>query len=314
MVYLKTTVLTILLLLSVIGCSTKNDNPLVGERLSLQTSATVNGIFFLDGMTGFAATGSSDAYQTTDGGKTFTKLALDGGNPSDFYFLNDDIGFAFGQSGYLARTEDGGKSWNRIAVDSTYDLRDMVFLDKGHGFVVGVTNTPEHENAGIVGTSADKGITWSFQVTEHAGFWRLCAAPVNSVWILGGDGFTYSTDKGVSWGHNGSRGDTVRAMIFTDIIHGWSVGDRGVLRNTADGGWSWKDQIRLGMRTLTCVASPELDIVYLGGDRFLGMTTNQGRMWLVDTLNYVTTFSDCQLVGKDVFFAGSGGTIIRLKR
>jgi photosystem II stability/assembly factor-like uncharacterized protein len=313
MVYLKTTVLAILLL-SVIGCSAKNDNQLVGERLNLPTSAAVNGIFFLDGTTGFVATASGEAYQTTDGGKVFTKLALDGGSPSDFYFLNDDIGFAFGRSGYLARTEDGGKSWNRIATDSAYDLRDIVFLDKGHGYAVGVANTHEGKGAGVVGESTDKGLTWNFQVTEHSGFWRLCAAPVNSVWILGADGITYSTDKGVSWEHNGNRGDTVRAMVFTDIIHGWSVGDRGVLRNSSDGGWSWKDQVRLGMRNLNCVASPDLDIVYLAGDRFLGMTINHGRMWLVDTLNYVTTFNDCQSVGKDVFFAGSGGTIIRLKR
>jgi photosystem II stability/assembly factor-like uncharacterized protein len=313
MVYLKTTVLAILLL-SLIGCSAKNDNMLVGERLNLPTSAAVNGIFFLDGTTGFAATASGKAYQTTDGGKTFTKLALDGGSPNDFYFLNDDIGFAFGRSGYLARSEDGGKSWNRIATDSTYDLHDMVFLDKGHGYVVGVANTPQGKNAGVVGESADKGLAWNFQVTEHAGFWRLCVAPVSHVWILGGDGITYSIDKGASWEHNGSRGDTVRAMVFSDIIHGWSVGDRGVLRNSSDGGWSWTDKVRLGMRNLSCVASPDPDIVYLGGDRFLGMTTSQGRLWLVDTLNYVTTFSDCQLVGKYVFFAGSGGTIIRLRR
>lgn len=311
--YLKTITLTILLL-CLIGCSSKNDNLLVGERLNLPTSAAVSGIFFLDGTTGFVATASGEAYQTTDGGKTFTRLVLDSSSPSDFYFLNDDIGFVFGRSGYLARTDDGGKSWNRIITDSTYDLRDMIFLDKGHGYLVGFANMPAGKNVGVVGKSADKGLTWNFQVTENSGFWRLCAAPVNSVWILGGDGITYSTDKGVSWEHNGNRGDTVRAMAFTDIIHGWSVGDRGVLRNTSDGGWSWTDKARLGARDLTCVASPDLDIVYLGGDRFLGMTTNHGRMWLVDTLNYVTTFNDCQLVGKDAFFAGSGGTIIRLKR
>jgi photosystem II stability/assembly factor-like uncharacterized protein len=310
---LKTIVIAILLL-SLIGCSGKNDNLLVGERLNLPTSAAVNGFFFLDGTTGYVATASGEAYQTTDGGKTFAKLALDGGSPNDFYFMNDDIGFAIGRSGYLARTEDGGTSWNRIVIDSTYDLNDMVFLDKKHGFVVGIARTPEGKNVGVIGGSADKGLTWNFQITKYAGFWRLCVAPVNHIWILGGDGITYSTDKGASWEHNGSRGDTVRAMAFSDIIHGWSVGDRGVLRNTSDGGWSWSDKVRLGMRNLTCLASPELDVVYLGGDRVLGMTSNHGRTWLVDTLSYVTMFSDCQLVGKDVFFAGSGGTIIRLKR
>lgn len=313
MVYLKTTILTILLL-NLIGCSAKNDNPLVGERLNLPTSAAVSGIFFLDGTAGFAATASGDAYHTTDGGKTFTKLALDGGSPSDFYFMNDDIGFAFGRSGYLARTEDGGKSWSRIGTDSTCDWHDLVFLDKEHGYLVGVANTPERKNAGVVAESSDKGLTWSIQVTEHTGFWRLCVAPANHVWILGADGITYSTDKGASWEHNGSRGDTVRAMVLSDIIHGWSVGDRGVLRNTSDGGWSWTDKVRLSMRNLTCLASPEVDVVYLGGDRFLGMTSSHGRIWSVDTLSYATTFSDCQSVGKDIFFAGSGGTIIRLMR
>jgi photosystem II stability/assembly factor-like uncharacterized protein len=147
---------------------------------------------------GFAATASGEAYQTTDGGKTFTKLALDGGSPSDFYFLNDDIGFAFGRSGYLARTEDGGKSWNRIATDSTYDLRDMVFLDKGHGYVVGAANTPEGKNAGI-GESANKGLTWN---SGHRACWILvCVASVNHVWTRRRWCY-HTTDKEESWEHN----------------------------------------------------------------------------------------------------------------
>ncbi len=313
MAYLKAAVFA-LFLLGLFGCSASNDNALVGERLDLPTSATVSGIFFVDDAIGFVATASSDTYQTTDGGKTFTKLAMDGCNPSDFYFLNDDIGFAYGRSGCLARTEDGGRTWSHIAVDSGYDLRDMLFLDKGRGFVVGAASTPAGETAGVIGMSGDKGLTWDFQVTEHAAFRSLSMVPPSHVWILGADGITYSTSKGESWEHYGARGDTIRAMAFNDIIHGWSAGDHGTLRNSSDGGWSWTDKARLSTRNLTCLTSPDLGIVYLGGDRVLAMTKTYGRIWSSDTLNYMTTFCDCQSVGKDIFFAGSGGTIIRIKR
>ena len=305
MTFSKTISLAILLF-GLVGCSSTLDKLPEGERLNLPTSESVSGIFFIDGETGYVATMAGDGYQTIDGGKTFSKLNFDGRDVRDFYFLNDDIGFAFGRSGFLERCDDGGKSWSRIVTDSTYKFRDMVFLDKGHGFLIGETADSSGNPVGLLGATTDKGLTWSFKITEYRGFMQIRTASPTHVWILGDDGITYSVDKGASWEHNRNRGDMVRAMVFSDIIHGWSVGDRGLLRNTSDGGWSWTDKPKLTERSLSCATSPDLDIIILGGDRFLGMTTNHGRVWLMDSLNYMTTFTDCQAVGKDVFLAGSG--------
>jgi photosystem II stability/assembly factor-like uncharacterized protein len=300
MSYLKAT-LTAILLLALAGCSSSNNGLLVGEKLNLPTTASVSGIYFVDAKTGYAATAAGEVFRTEDGGKSFSKLDLGTGcRAEDLYFLNDDIGFAFGRAGYLMRTADAGKSWAAVTVDSSYDLRDMVFLDKEHGFAVGVINTQERKDVAIIGKSADKGLTWSFAATEHHAYRRLSVIPTNNVWILGGEGTAYSTDQGATWGFNAGRGaDTIRAFSFSDIIHGWAVGDRGVLRYSSDGGWSWKDKAKLSMRDLTSIAVPQLDVIYLAGDRFLGISTNHGRMWLVDTLNYTARFNDCQAVGKE---------------
>ncbi len=298
------------------GCSSSDQNILTGERLAFPSTATISGIYFVDAKTGFAATVEKEAYVTRDGGKTFSKLNLGPDcRAEDLYFLNDDIGFAFGRSGFLMRSEDGGKSWQSVSVDSAYDLHDMVFLDKEQGFVVGTTNSGELKNAGVIGSTTDKGLTWKFQVAEHVGYRKVSAVPNDNLWILGSGGIAYSTDRGASWEFNSVRGaDTLRSFTFSDNVHGWSVGDKGLLRYSSDGGWSWKDQKQLTGRDLFSVVAPQLDIIYLAGDRFLGVSTNHGRSWLVDTLNYAVRFSDCQAVGKETFVAGSGGMIIRLKR
>jgi photosystem II stability/assembly factor-like uncharacterized protein len=311
-----TSVLLLILLLAVAGCSSSDKDLLAGERLALPTTNAVSGIFFVDGETGFAVTAVGEVFKTADGGKTFNKLDVGGGGRGkDVYFLNDEIGFVFGAAGYLMRTADAGKSWSRSEVDSTIDLRDLIFLDKEHGFLVGVMRTSEQAGGGAIGRSADKGLSWKFESSEYTEFRMLSVAPRDHVWIIGSDGTTYSTDRGASWAHNsGQSRDSVRAACFSDIVHGWMVGDRGLIRNSSDGGWSWKDANRLSSRDLSCLAVPDLDVIYLAGDRFLGATTNHGRKWWVDTLSYTNRFYDCQSVGKEVFVAGSGGTIIKLKR
>lgn len=305
---------SVVLLFVFAGCSSKLDQLPQGDRLDVPTSESIVGIFFVDGETGYAATESGEGYTTVDGGKTFAKLNLNGGRVRDFCFLNDDIGFAFGPSGFLSRTEDGGSNWSQINTDTSYQFRDMMFLDKGHGFLVGEAIGTEGRVAGLIGSSTDKGLTWSFRSNDHGGLRQICTAAPSHVWILGNDGITYSVDKGVSWEYSRNHGDTVRAIGFGGIADGWSVGDNGLLRVTSNGGWSWTDKPKLTNRNLSCVATPALEMTFLGGDRFLGMTTSYGRIWLIDSLNYLTTFTDCQAVGKDVFFAGSGGTIIRLRR
>lgn len=310
----STLILSALILLC--GCSRPQLDKLQWEKLPFPTTDNISGFCFVDAKLGFAVTAVGDVFKTADGGKVFQKLGImEDRKPRNVTFLSDEIGFVYGRQGLLLRTADGGASWTKMGVDSSLDLRKMAFLDKEHGFLVGVITTGAQPNAGIVGTSSDKGLTWKFDTTQFAGFHQLEIVKPTHAWITGADAVMYTTDKGATWQHNASRGrDTVRAVCFSDIANGWLVGDHGLLRYSSDGGWSWHDKPKLTERSLTCAAQPASDVTYIAGDRFIAATVTHGRKWIIDSLNCPNLLVDCQSVGSEIFIAGSGGTILKLKR
>lgn len=304
------------LLILVVGCSSSQNDELKWDKLALKSGDNVTGLCFVDSKLGYAVTATGEVFQTADGGKVFTKLENgSGGRLENVTFLSEEIGFVYGKSGVLRRTSDGAKTWNSISVDISYDLRDMAFLDKEHGYLAGVITSSELQNRGIIGSSADQGATWKFDTTAFKGFHLIETAKPDHLWITGIDAVLYLTEKDSEWQHNVSQSkDTVRAVAFGDIVHGWSVGDHGLLRYSSDGGWSWHDKPRITGRNLTCLIEPKSDVVYIAGDGVIAVTTNHGRQWTVDSVNYPVLFNDCQAAGSDIFLAGARGTILKLKR
>ena len=122
------------------------------------------------------------------------------------------------------------KSWSRIVTDSTYYF-------SRHGVFGRRAWIPENQGAlraWDCWAQRDKGLTWSFKITEYRGFMQIFAERRRAhVSILGDDEQSH-----IAWTREPpgeqrrNRSDMVRGMVFSDIIHGWSVGDRGLLRNT----------------------------------------------------------------------------------
>lgn len=303
-----------LAMLLVGGCSSGDKDPLLFEAYTIVTGEEVTGIDFTSSSKGCAITASGNVLRTTDGGKTFFPAGNSGGKRlEDIYFLDDDIGLVCGEKGALLRTENGGATWTAIATDSSWDLASIGFPGDEVGIVVGNYNIGEFTGKGVIGRSTDKGLIWNFAKTEHVQLQYIDVVPHEHAWVLGKEALVYTTDGGRVWDHAASRTPGINALLFIDIQHGWEVGDNGLLRYSSDGGWSWQDKLKMTDESLTCLAVPEPDLVYIAGNNFLAVSSNHGRNWVMDTVSHKFRFIDIDAVGHVVFAAGSGGQLIKLK-
>lgn len=289
-------VLAVSLALSLTGCgrTARNPNPPGGsaatpERGSAQPAAAeplqlsrLTALSFLDARTGwvsgyanasdatasqgtaFASGTGAQLAATTDGGRTWTRVAVPGDNPLRLLFVDAQHGWALAEterSGYnyksigIFATTDGGKTWQQQWTGTrSADLDSLLVrqrvtlsvfgLEKGYALV-----------GGTLLTTADGGRAWQAVSFPSTGF-----RPVH--------------------------------MSFADSLTGWVAGEEGsrpVLLSTADGGASWKTSFRpetqvpyLKDSASVSFADDSHGWLYLKGDDFSSRfysTSDGGRTW-----------------------------------
>jgi photosystem II stability/assembly factor-like uncharacterized protein len=154
---------------------------------------------------------SSIAFKSTDGGATWSNLAVTGGAGvlTRVQFLDATTGYLAGENSTLLKTTDGGATWTNAGatIPIVLDIRAMHFLDGMQGFVGGGGNSTGRPAA--VYRTADGGATW----TLVAGPWT---AHVNN---------------------------TIRAIRFVSATDGFvshdAVSAIPPVHHTSDGGLTW---------------------------------------------------------------------------
>ncbi|MDX9752174.1 MAG: YCF48-related protein, partial [Flavobacteriales bacterium] len=107
---------------------------------------TINDIWFVNDMQGYAVGESSANYRTMDGGITWTPLPTVNGGHSVF-FLNDTLGWTA-----FFRTTDGGDTWTHMG-GTPQGTRSIFFTDPDTGYAV--------SGSGNTVKTTDGGITWT---------------------------------------------------------------------------------------------------------------------------------------------------------
>ncbi|MCS7305158.1 MAG: YCF48-related protein [Thermoguttaceae bacterium] len=222
---------------------------------SVRVDAQLNDVFFLDAQTGWAVGDRGVIWHTEDGGRHW-QLQPSGTSARllSVWFLDRHLGWAVGglgqpytgsSTGVVLSTQDGGRSWRPIAKGLLPTLHRIRMVDPQVGFAVG-----ESSGLGPTGVwfTGDGGRSWDPLPGRRSGGW------------LGGDFFNPATGALVGrWGSVAQvRRAEVRASQTPPLgrrslwqlelvrpVHGWLVGEGGLLMRSDDAGLSWQIPSRL---------------------------------------------------------------------
>ncbi|MES0490662.1 MAG: YhjD/YihY/BrkB family envelope integrity protein [Leptospirales bacterium] len=157
--------------------------------------------------------------------------------------VNEETGFILGTSGLILNTNDGGDTWNPSYLENvTTNFNDVEKISANTYIAVGDDFT--------ILRSKDAGKTWrSMNATVKAGKTKenpdlLDVFSIKShIWIAGDMGtILHSTDYGRSWDQKdlGLHNIDFRTIAFKNVANGIVAGEAGTIRETNDGGATWK--------------------------------------------------------------------------
>lgn len=260
-------------------------------------SGGINGLYFFDANSGFAAgssSGGSNILRTTNGGATWSLVTSPSSSTAyDIYFDTPQNGWITCGSGIFLRTTDGGSSWFSTNVTGTsstiYSIRKA---DASTYYMTGTSGQVyKSTNAGVSFASVTSPQNLPIYSSE---FWDA-----NNGIVFGSNGATYrTTNGGTSWtlipqlGGEVIRGsirigNTILAGAYKSTLHKstnlgtdwtyplspyrdfWGIykksateyitcGDRGEIHYTTNAGASW---IRVPTRPTTQIL---YDVLWFG--------------------------------------------------
>lgn len=126
-----------------------------GTNWELQDSGVGSALVvveFTNLTTGWISVGGNFVLHTTDAGKTWNKMDIDGfqGAVGPLSFVDENQGWIVGGLGSIFSTKDGGQTWNRQPSGTTVSLHDVDFVDTNSGWTVGNTGVILHTSTGGV--------------------------------------------------------------------------------------------------------------------------------------------------------------------
>jgi len=281
---------------------------------SSPATTTLNGVYFLDELEGWAVGNSGIAIHTTDGGDHWTQTTPGSLALNSVYFADANHGWMVGDSGKILRTINGGANWTTstptsaalysvFALDnqlawavgkgvvlrtvnggatwtsaspSTQTLRGVFFVNDLLGFAVG-TN-------GAVLKSTNSGYSWTATTPTTSDLYSTFFVNATTGWAVGEAGAILSTTNGgTSWTTQRAGSVILRSVFFIDDQNGWAVGQSGTVVETSDGGaeWSISHPASVSLNGVFIQSIPDLVTVKVS-------TNPAGRSFSVDGVDYTS--------------------------
>ena len=263
--------ITLFLEMVILGFLSFNTNAQSSWNLQnnpVQSTANVGKVQFVNPTEGWVSISPGFLLHTMNAGTTWTEMAnpFPGdvisslSNPAEnLHFINATTGWVIKtlgtesspQGAVIYKTTNGGGSWQRtvisqVAGDSGIQIQ---FIDANNGWLIvynmntGVPTFLKTNNGGANWSSTNGGGIFYYKDTNTG--WAYSAGPTLPPPYT----FYKTTNGGANWTPQYTDNTTgqLNAMQFTDLNHGWIVGDNGKVFATSDGGTNWNAITNLGL-------------------------------------------------------------------
>ena len=255
---------------------------------------------FINGMTGYAISGSS-LVKTTNAGTTWTSVGMD--NIWSFDFINENTVFGTGSIGRLFKSTDQGATSENFNPSVTYDnFNDIHFPTQSTGYAV----TWEGE---IVKTT-DAGSSWS--VISSGQFERILSVwftDATTGYIATGNSAYKSTDGGSTWNEMALMHPDVyfKEIMFVNQNTGFISGESdGLILRTDDEGLSWNVIYENSLSWPRAIHFLDPDTGYVASDHSVIKTVDGGQTWTeFNDFDPENLFYSISFVNANTGFVGS---------
>jgi photosystem II stability/assembly factor-like uncharacterized protein len=267
------------------------------EKLSQPTTDALSDVAFTSAQRGYVISYLGTAWQTVDGGLTWSPMALPSvGQPCyTICFTDRERGFIGGGSGQqpalLMSTTDGGINWQSYPFDSLGSIMDIDFPTPMTGYATG--NQAQSTQRTLMVKTTDAGTTWSYLplstdasifsvgfADELEGMVVMLHLIQPGIWEI-----RRTTDGGTSW-------QTVQGPLPTDAYLGdvyhvegnsWLLGSgRGIYKSDDDGG-TWRQVLADQWISFEFADNRRGYAVSEEYDNTIAHTTDGGSTWNVQT-------------------------------
>jgi len=214
-------------------------------------------VFFTSSTKGWIAGDNGYLASTTDGGKSWSKYALNATDDiNEIYFRNEDNGYLVaGRKLFLTR--DAGRTWRETRIfrsgdfgAGTPEFLSIRFSDKKRGYVIGsVLRRVKDEDVvvdSLLMRTEDEGETWQkMTVPTKTELFHMDFNGNSHGWIVGDGGVILaSNDEGRTWTKQSSGTSMpLYSVDFRDDKEGYAVGKSGAIVRTENGGRSWEKPV-----------------------------------------------------------------------
>jgi photosystem II stability/assembly factor-like uncharacterized protein len=307
-------------------CSIEAQTQSGWKPLASGTTGDLVAVYFTSADKGWIAGDGGYLASTLDGGKTWTKYALNTTEDiNEIYFRNDSNGYLVaGRRMFF--TQDAGRTWSETRIYRQTDFRNLIpeflsirFADKKQGLAIGsLLNQKGDVVDSLLMRTGDGGETWRrIIVPSKAELFHLDFNGSSHGWIVGDKGLILATiDGGLTW--QTQKSGVLRALFnvdFRDDLFGFAVGGGGTILRTEDGGRNW-EKIPTGFpETFKRVDFADDKNGWIVGHRgAILRSADRGRTWVRQESKTLGDLYGLFIMKKFGWAVGASGTVVEYQK